>query len=245
MYLFRSSRTKVNRLVHVCHSSTSPFKYNMNIAYLRNEQDESDIRIIFHYQCEKLRIDREFNLKRSVNELVDTSLDRMKTNIVKEVQKRSKKKKNDCQPEQSGVNVDDISLSIIRDNGESIQGISWADLYTKSAEPTPNAVLKIYNNSFVLAYNYPYVSRLVLPSFVMVGYSCYPAKFDLHGTTKEECIFKWYKGLPSEKENDIEWTQCGESFIYEVKLEDLGHKLKVTALRYNIENSFISMYSMK
>lgn len=88
--------------------------------------------------------------------------------------------------------------------------------------------LKVCGQEYDVAYNYPYVSQLVMPTVILVGFDCYPAKFEVIFTEREKCQFEWFKGLPNANEQDIVWSKCDqERFFYRVQPNDLGHKLKV------------------
>lgn len=65
----------------------------MDIVYFRNQSENGQMYINFHYKDEEFGLDRVFNLMRSVSEPVDTCLDRIRVNIGKEVEKRNRKKK--------------------------------------------------------------------------------------------------------------------------------------------------------
>lgn len=73
-----------------------------------------------------------------------------------------------------------------------------------------------------------------MPTLILVGYDCYPAKFEVVFTEQDKCLFEWFKGL-SNSENDTEsnivWNKCEqEGFFYRVQPNDLRHKLKVNTL---------------
>lgn len=99
--------------------------------------------------------------------------------------------------------------------------------------------LKVCDQEFSVAYNYPYVSQLTMPTIILVGFDCYPAKFEVIFTERDQCSFEWYKGIPSAKKNDLEivWDKCKtDGFFYKVQSTDLNHKLKVS--------QFMNEYSM-
>lgn len=81
---------------------------------------------------------------------------------------------------------------------------------------------------FEVAYNFPYVSQLTMPTVILVGFDCYPAKFEVVFTEPDKCVFEWFKGQPNANETEVVWSKCEqEGFFYRVQPDDLRHKLKV------------------
>lgn len=217
----------------------------MNTAYFRWQDDEGVVDITFLYVCEQPAIHKVFNFKRKIDELVTTSLNRMKTNVEKEISKKSKVKKakpnkkvSDKTTSETDKNakpvpdeIGTVAVSLLNASAEPISGIDWTEMFINNPEAYRNAVLRVNNLDYFVAFNYPYVGRLDLPACIMVGFDCFPSKFDVQFSTRDECEFKWYKGLPKPGNEgaikDINWAQCANSFIYNVQAEDVGHKIKV------------------
>lgn len=225
----------------------------MNIAYFRWQESDGVIDITFQLNIDVPTVNKSFNFKRPVSELVDITLNRMKTNVDKEIQKRSKVKSvktkktkkveadQSKQPEAEGEgsaeeNIQNLKVLLVNSTGEPITGITWTDLFVTTPELSKNAILRIKIFDYALAFNYPHVGRVDMPTSIMVGFDCYSTKLEFQFTTRAECEYKWYKGLPKPNhENavkDIKWTQCGDEFIYKPKTEDLGHKLKVNPFKH-------------
>lgn len=225
----------------------------MNTAYFRWQNNENVVDITFLYVCEQSAIKKVFNFKRPIIELVDVTLKRMNTNVEKEISKRSKTKKakpnkkasaeskpeTDTDSKPAADDTDDGKVFLVNAIGESILGIDWTELFINNPDTYRNAVLRVRNADYFLAFNYPYVGRLDLPTCIMVGFDCFPTKLEVQFTSTDECAFKWYKGLPRPNNEgaikDINWTQCGNSFIYNVRAEDVGHKIKVSLMHNKLQ----------
>lgn len=220
----------------------------MNTAYFRWQDDDGVVDITLHFECEQPPVNKAFNFKRKADELIATTLNRIKTNVEKELQKKantkkakSKKKDGDEvsgeKKQQPAHGNDVVVVSLLNATGDVITGINWTELFINKPELHRNAVLRVKDVDYAIAFNYPYVGRIDLPINILVGYDCFPAKLDLQFTSSEECSFVWYKGLPKPNhENavkDIKWTQCGSGYIYRVQAEDVGYKLKVTSLKHH------------
>lgn len=220
----------------------------MNTVYFRWQESEDVVDITFQFNIEAPPVNKAFNFKRPVEELVDTTLNRMKTNVDKEISKRSKVKKvkpkksgqpADSQPGEIIVDghgppddaIENLKVVLLNASGAPIIGITWTELFVTNPAMAEGAVLHVKNTDYALAFNSPYVARVEVPTSMMAGYDCFPSKLEFQFTSREECEYRWYKGLPKPNhENatkDIKWSQCGDQFIYEVKADDVGHKIKV------------------
>jgi hypothetical protein len=68
--------------------------FDMNLAYFKHNSVDSKILISFRYvkQVGAKKVDRNFNFARNIEENVDTTLNRIKQNLEKELMSKSKKK---------------------------------------------------------------------------------------------------------------------------------------------------------
>lgn len=203
---------------------------NMAVAHIRRHADAANIEIIFHYKNPEVGIDRVFNFQRSVTESINSSLQRIKTNVEKEYNKKNKKSKKSKKGEVESSTSDSVQIEVDLLT-EKNATTTWSDLLAHVDEHEfKGTKLRVFGQEFSVAYNYPYVSQLVMPTVILVDFDCYPAKFDVEFTDRKMCEFKWYKGLPVEGKNDsgIEWSKCEQDgFFYRVQPNDLRHKLKV------------------
>lgn len=216
----------------------------MNIAYARKYPNSTTIEISFHYKNADIGIDREFNLNRNLDEKVCQTLERIKTNLEKEFRKKGGNKKKKGKPANTSntdnlaesstnavknTNASDVSVCVVNRNGTPLNDETWNQLFTTEEGMNTSLLLKVMEQDFCIAYNFPYVKQMLLPSVIMSRFSVYPAKLDVHFAQPNDCMFEWYRGVPKEKNNDtdIEWIKCGESFFYQVNDNDIRHKLKV------------------
>lgn len=211
---------------------------NMAVAHIRRPVDATTFEIVFRYQNQNVGIDRVFNFQRSVSETITTTMNRIKTNIEKEHYKKLKKLKNKKKSKAgntstaASVTGSDNSNQIDVDFGiEKSESTTWSEIFANVDDHEfKSTELTIVGQEFSVAYNYPYVSQVALPSLILVGYECYPAQFDVVFTDRDKCSFEWYKGLPSASKDDsnVDWSKCEqEGFSYNVQPSDLRHKLKV------------------
>ncbi|XP_031627621.1 2',5'-phosphodiesterase 12 [Contarinia nasturtii] len=204
---------------------------NMGVAHIRRSTaDAARFELVFRYQNPVVGIDRVFNLQRDVNESIRSTLTRIKTNVEKEhgkkLKKRKKPKKGEAESETT-PHSNPVEIELLMDKCETT---TWSEIFANVDEHEfKESKLKVCDQEFTVAYNYPYVQELTMPSTILVGFDCYPAIFKVEFTEREKCLFEWYRGKPSPNENSpiTDWDKCEEDgFFYRVKVSDLNHKLK-------------------
>lgn len=208
------------------------FKMNQN-AYIRHHSESKTIEVVFHYVNANTGIDRVFNFQRNIDEKIQTALARIRINVEKEFDKQSgatkKKSKKGKAASSNETKSDDKEVDLVIEKDEST---TWKDLLTNANNNSlEGSVLKIFDQQYKVTLNYPYVSQIVMPTVILVGYDCYPSRFEVFFAERDECSFEWYRGLPTESKNDddIEWIKCenGSGFFYNVQSMDFQYKLKV------------------
>ncbi|KAH8395663.1 hypothetical protein KR222_005786 [Zaprionus bogoriensis] len=209
----------------------------MDKVYLRNPESSEELHITFRYTNPALRIDRDFNFCRRMSECVDEALTRIRNNVEKELNKRSKKKSKSApaaaeaaQPEKPK----DILVQLQRkDSDEQILGITFSELL---ADVTQGLRLHVIDKSFDIVLNQPWIATLQLPSCIMAGYLVYPLKLELQFAQREHSLGQWYRtpkppsGVLNEK---TVWQPCGEGLIYQVSPSDIDHHLKLVVTPRN------------
>lgn len=202
----------------------------MAIAYVRHFKNTQNFEIIFHYRNVTIGIDRIFNFQRNIDETIETTLKRIQANVQKEfVKVKGAKKKPKAKPsEENQTTITKVEIDLVAEKDDST---TWSNLLINAeTSDFDSIVLKVCEQEFQVAYNYPYVNQVLLPSVILTGFQCYPAKFEVFFAERESCSFEWYRGLPTanKRDSDIVWIKCdGTKFFYDVQSHDLGHKLKV------------------
>ncbi|KAL7734165.1 hypothetical protein ACLKA6_011845 [Drosophila palustris] len=209
----------------------------MDKVYLRNVQDTEELHITFRYASEELRVNRDFNFCRRMDECIDEALIRIRNNVEKELNKRSKKKKTkepSVDTDTVAVNQSDIVVELHRkDCDDRISGITFAQLLSDIEK---GLELRVIDKSFDIVLNHPWIGGLQLPSSIMAGYLVYPLKLELQFSTREHCLGQWYKALKPKSgvfnEKTI-WEPCSESLIYLVSEADIDYHLKLVVTPRN------------
>lgn len=220
----------------------------MNIAYFKAIDDRCNI--TFRYINKDLKVDRVFNFSRDLNEKVDVCLERIKTNVEKELNKKSKqavkakkKQKSTDEIEEVGstsqianpeLNRPTIEVALLK-NDDQIRDVAFRQILAAESFQTENFILKVIEDCYEVVFNCPWVNEIKLPTSILANYYVYPAKLDLQFTSKNECEFTWYRGLPKANEEHILWEKVGTGFTYQATPLDIGHRLKLVCLPRNSE----------
>lgn len=204
-------------------------------------RDQPAITLTFKFANDIPPMDKTYNFWCDPELVLDETIDRMKQKIGTEMRIRYDLSITDRFDENTKEWPDDaiknFDVAIVDEHGESVTDKNWADLIA-DGDDLSKLKLKISDQEYDMVLNGPYISFIELPTTIMVDDDCYPSKILLENTTKEECTYKWYKGIPpvvddqvviyEPIDNLIKWKECSNSFFYSVTKEDIGHKLKVS-----------------
>lgn len=210
--------------------SLNPYKLDPDVAYIRKLADKNAVEIQLYYVEPEFHIKRKFTFQRQLDESIERSMERMQWKVKNFVLKKMSGRAA-LPPSDSNSLLGTFGLSMETSTGDTVADTNWSDFLAKSTESREEHVMKLHNKQLKLITNCPYVANVELPSSIMVGYDCYPTNIEMENTSRDECIFRWFKGLPrSTHPNDlfgINWMECGSGFAYRVRPEDIDHKLKV------------------
>ncbi|XP_031365550.1 2',5'-phosphodiesterase 12-like [Apis dorsata] len=197
----------------------------MNEAILFHEEGSKNFKMSFRYVNPDLNVDRQFNFQRQVDESINRFIQRIHKNIYAYIIKiiyRKQKKRNE----------NFIEMNIMNENNEikfiKNHSVLNGDLTCKSIlENNADIKLVIFDTEYVLKQNVPHISKIELPTSILVGFPIYPSKFEGTNVNKVNSIFNWYK-----KENK-KWIHVGEGFFYVPTISDIGCQLKVSCIPKN------------
>lgn len=206
----------------------------MNTAYFRHHANTENIELTFQYKNVAFGIDRIFNFQRSLTEPIETTFGRIRTNFEKELRKKGgdggkKKKKSTSETvNNEQCRAVDLNIQLLKDGQPIAKDMTWAILFAADGG-AEGLVLKVLEQDYIVTYNHPYIGQFALPTIIMVGYQCYPAKCEVFFAKLEDCRFEWFRGKAQDEASDskIDWEICGESFFYDVTAADVRHKIKV------------------
>ncbi|XP_036318122.1 2',5'-phosphodiesterase 12 isoform X2 [Rhagoletis pomonella] len=205
-------------------------KYEMDTVYLRRSGDSQELHINFRYTNQELRVDRDFNFCRKINENIEDALIRIRNNLEKVLNKgakKGKKKSLSDLKDLSGYSLDEIPVEILRcDLNKRVENMTFAKLLD---EKLSDLKLRIIDKHFQIVYNMPWVVNLTLPINIMAGFRVYPSKVELQFSDRKYSIGKWYKAkkpTSGDLERGADWKHCGDGFHYDSTNNDIGHFLK-------------------
>ncbi|XP_018394353.1 PREDICTED: 2',5'-phosphodiesterase 12 [Cyphomyrmex costatus] len=207
----------------------------MNEAFLRYDKGNDMFDISFRYVDEVTMIDRQFNFSRQVAESVNNFLKRVDTNVCKIVNKKveRRKKKNAAYeaPDLAKDNVNSGKIMLLK-NDVKVDGDTLCEsLLQDSAE----LKLVIFEKTFLVKRNAPYITKILLPSCILAGFPTYPSKFESLYTNKKQSTFDWYRNDPVNKPNL--WTYVGNGYLYVPSVTDIGCHLKISCEPRNESDS--------
>lgn len=233
LFRLRLRVQKFLKLSREYNQSAHKLVYNMNIAYFRHTESDNQFHITFRYVNEAFAIDRTFNFSRYITENISTCMDRIRTNVEKEFQKKTKKKKNKKELDHLIPTrpVPNVVIELWKNNNHQIIDGTFKDVLP----PKEEMFLKIIDRNFKVVFNSPWVSQITLPTSILAGFLVYPSKLELQFAEKADCTFKWYCGQPtkSKQDDDIEWKEIDEGFIHRTKNNEINNKVKVVCTPYN------------
>ncbi|XP_029171782.1 2',5'-phosphodiesterase 12 isoform X1 [Nylanderia fulva] len=212
----------------------------MNEAFLRYEKGSEVFDISFRYVNETMRVDRQFNFSRQITENVGNFLKRVDTNVCKIINKKvERKRKKDATLETCFVptdNVDNGKIMLLKDDIK----IDGDVLCESLLQDTSELKLVIFEKTFLVKRNAPYIINISLPSSVLVGFPTYPSKFESLYTDKKRSIFNWYKNdAVNNKPNS--WTHVATGYLYIPHVSDIGCNLKISCEPRNESDSGCNM----
>ncbi|XP_026298460.1 2',5'-phosphodiesterase 12 [Apis mellifera] len=193
----------------------------MNEAILFHEEGSKDFKMTFRYVNSVLNVDRQFNFQRQVDESINYFIQRIHKNISSYLLKiiYKKRKKNN----EISIKLDENEIKFIKNHS-----ILNGDLTCKSIlENSTDIKLVIFDTEYILKQNVPYISKIEIPIYLLVGFPIYPSKFEGTNINKVNSVFIWYV-----KKNK-QWIHVGEGFFYVPTISDIGCQLKISCIPKN------------
>lgn len=96
--------------------------------------------------------------------------------------------------------------------------------------------LVIFEKTFLVKRNAPYITKISLPSSILAGFPTYPSKFESLYTDKKQSTFDWYKN-DFINNKPTSWTHIGNGYLYVPNVTDIGCHLKVSCEPRNESDS--------
>lgn len=221
-----SFRTLSQRLYSTVRLSSRTM--NTNRCYFRYVQQEDKVDISFLLDIKGTV--RQFNFSRNPSESIQVLLHRIKTNILKVVNKANKKKKSE--------ESEDIPLKLYSNNNEIInENSTCKELFTWNSP----VKLKMLDKEYEVVFNSPWVLNLSLPQSILAGFPVYPEHFETQYAKQQKCLFHWYTGQDKNDQGNkisemhIKWNLNCENYFYIPTVKDIGMKLKLECIPGNDE----------
>lgn len=202
--------------------SVPAYSFKMNEAILLHDEGSDTFSMSLRYIQPDLKIDRVFNFNRKINEPISNFTQRIEKNIsarmTKSINHYRKKNKNFTTPISALLNdTDNNHIQFLR-NCSILDNVTCETILENSS----NVKLIIFNTEYVLKQNVPFITKIELPSSILVNFPVYPSKFEGKYVNKLQSIFTWYKY------KEKEWVQVGQDFMYVPCISDIGTTLKLS-----------------
>lgn len=204
---------------------------NMNEAILFHEEGSKDFKMSFRYINPELNVDRQFNFQRHVDESINNFVQRINKNInvclMGKIHRRLKKKNKYVTPVESLKSEVEDNVKFLRNDSVLNGDLTCQTILNNSSD----IKLVIFDKEYILKQNVPSITKIELPSSILIDFPVYPSKFEGTNIDKSKSIFNWYKN-----ENN-KWIHVGEGFLYVPSSSDLGCKLKMSCIpKNNVES---------
>lgn len=135
-------------------------------------------------------------------------------------------------PDLSNDNVSNGKIKLLK-NDIKVDG----DTLCQSLLQDPAELkLIIFEKSFLVKRNAPYVVRISLPSSILADFPTYPSKFESLYTDTKQSTFDWYKN-DSVDNKPNSWTHIGNGYLYVPSVTDIGCHLKISCEPRNRSDS--------
>ena len=193
--------------------------------------------------------DRKFNMSRVGSEAVGKALKRIGISVQKAFSKRedgarTKARKQDV--------LNEIPVALFFTNGEAVNN----ELSNVEAWKDGN-ILIIGESKFLVEENTPIVRSAKIPSVNMAGFPVVPT-LKLEFADEANSQFKWYRKaaigtfesnpVPIQaecaNENETEWTEISQEFIYIPTVSDIGCVLKLSCKAADTEKAAHEWYDV-
>ncbi|XP_014603536.1 PREDICTED: 2',5'-phosphodiesterase 12 [Polistes canadensis] len=194
---------------------------NSREALVYHEKGAETFDLMLRYECPTLKLDRQFNFSRRINETVDLFVNKLNNNITKILMKKEKK---------FGDALKEIlkkDISLYKDDIKISGGLSFETIL----EDVNNLKLVIFDVTFIIKKNMPIVNRLTLASSILCGFPTYPAKFNALYTDNKISNFSWYK--TNKEDSKQVWLHVGDGYFYIPNVSDIGCRLKFSCTPRN------------
>lgn len=135
-------------------------------------------------------------------------------------------------PEILQDNVESGKIMLLKDDTKVDGHVPCESLLQDSAE----LKLVIFEKTYMVKRNAPFVLNILLPASIMVGFPTYPSKFESLYTDKKLSVFDWYRNDAVNRRPNV-WTHVGRGYLYVPTVSDIGCKLKISCVPQNESGS--------
>ncbi|XP_014259639.1 2',5'-phosphodiesterase 12 [Cimex lectularius] len=200
-------------------SLTRAMSSGQRVIYIRREANSEQFQVNFDFVHDQLNIKRSFNFNRNVYETVEAFLGRVKANVGKIFERKTKKKlKKD---ESKVVEVGELSIQLFHGLNEVERTEKCLDVFF-SDKYKNGLLMKFVDNEYSVAVNHPCVLQLTMPKFAMSDCPLYPKSLRIFSGDLAHSEMSWQ----ASRDNGKTWKVVGDCILHYPTQKDVGSFLK-------------------
>ncbi|CAG5136448.1 unnamed protein product [Candidula unifasciata] len=213
----------------------------MSSVFVKSFEDDDRLLISLDLKIQKesgASSIKTFNLNRLKHEELGLAVERLRLNLSKKVNKKSKQKKTAKATNDSEASIESqsdlVPIEVIH-NGQVL------DLSISNKEAwVDGAVLKVWEEEIAVCYNPPSVKLEKLPNTIMVGFPLFP-EVEYEFTNVKNCEFYWklfdekhlHKVMLDIKQGNIDLTDAVIAHSFTPQHKDIGRHVLMACLPKN------------
>lgn len=186
-------------------------KIGHDIVFINDDESKENLKIRFNWGSKQ----KMFGFLRPKKESISKSLQKFHQKIKTKTLKK-------------GTVLTDEQLTLIdKENGQNVAELTWDEIIVN----LPKFRLRIKNDEYQFAHNYPIIFDVKLPERSSVGFDVFPNRLDYLGDSSN-LEFEWLR----RKRNGM-WSSCknNNDRIYHCVPDDAGSQLQLICGMYNGE----------
>lgn len=190
-------------------------KIGNDIVFINDDESKENLKIRFNWGSKR----KTFGFLRPRNESISKSLQKFHQKIKTKLLKKGT------------VLTDEPFTLIDQENGQHVAELTWNEIIVN----LPKFRLRIKNNEYQFAHNYPIIFDVKLPERSSVGFDVFPNRLDYVGDPSN-LEFEWLRRKPNQK-NKGKWSSCtnNNDRTYHCVPDDAGSQLQLICGMYNGE----------
>ena len=192
------------------------------VVVVRHVEGEERFTFSFLLKRPDLKIEKQFNMSRPLNEPSSQFLERLNANVDKVFQKKNKQKRRK-QDEEEAKAPDHATFTGAEFGDHEIKDVLFG-------AASKDITMEVLGQKFSIDFNPPLVTELKLQDQIMAGFMVYPYKISLQFADLDSSTFEWFVNDQKAQKVDLSkaiWVKKGRGFSFVPSTEDIDKHIKV------------------